>query len=312
MLKLSVEVREMHYKNYGKCVSIHNGLIQTIVTIDVGPRIIFFGPSDGPNLLYNDLERKFIWNSTELQAHFGEGSQFILYGGHRLWTAPERFPDSYIPDNSPVVYTLLPEGVRFTAPIGRNSAVQLSFEIVMTGDTQDMMVVHCAQNISHEEQTLSLWGITALQPGGQLLIPQNERASAAPNRTLSFWPFTDIQDPRFFFGNRYLTLKQISEQNTRFKIGMNNQLGWAAYLMDQYAFVKRFVYNHEAQYPDNGSSVEAFAHQDLLELQTLSPLYRLEPKEMVRHVENWSVFTVEKLPDTKSEDALDQFVNTNL
>lgn len=311
---MSVEVKEITYKNYGKCVSINNGLIQTIITIDVGPRIISFGCVDGPNLLYNDLDRKFIWKNNELEARFGEGSQFILYGGHRLWTAPEKIPESYYPDNSPVVYTLLPEGVRFTPPLGKDSPLQLSFEIVMTGDTQDMMVVHCAQNISHDAQKFSLWGITSLQPGGQLLIPQNERASPshAPNRTLSFWPYSNVHDTRFYGGNRYLTLKQDSQQKARFKFGMNNQSGWAAYLIDQYAFVKRFVYNHEGQYPDNGSSLEAFTYHELLELETLSPLYRLEPKEEVRHVENWSVFTVEKFPDTNNEDALDQFVNTNL
>lgn len=310
---MSVEVKETTLEHYGKCVSISNGLICAIITIDVGPRIISFGCVDGPNLLYNDLEQKFTWQSKELAERFGEDSKFVLYGGHRLWTAPEKIPESYYPDNVPVVYTLLPDGVRFTPPCGKDSGLQLSFEIIMSADTQDIMVVHCAQNISHELQQFSLWGITAMQPGGLIVVPQNKSTPGySPNRTLSFWPYSNLQDQRFFAGNRYLTFKQDSTCKDRFKCGMNNQTGWAAYVKDHYAFVKRFVFNSEAQYPDNGSSLEIFAHQELLEIESLSALYRLEPKEGVRHVENWSAFSVEDFPDTRNEDALDQFVNTNL
>ena len=60
---LAIEVKEITYKNYGKCVSISNGLIQTLVTVDVGPRIISFQPVKGQEMLYQDLDRRFLWDN---------------------------------------------------------------------------------------------------------------------------------------------------------------------------------------------------------------------------------------------------------
>ena len=39
------------YKNYGKVLSLSNGVIEALVTVDVGPRIIRFGFVDGQNIM---------------------------------------------------------------------------------------------------------------------------------------------------------------------------------------------------------------------------------------------------------------------
>lgn len=44
-----MEIKEIQYGNYGKCVSLSNGVLQAIVTIDFGPRIISFSRCDTPN-----------------------------------------------------------------------------------------------------------------------------------------------------------------------------------------------------------------------------------------------------------------------
>ena len=33
----------IEFKNYGKCVKISNGIIEAVATVDLGPRIVFFG-----------------------------------------------------------------------------------------------------------------------------------------------------------------------------------------------------------------------------------------------------------------------------
>ena len=43
-----VTVKEISsFKDYGRCVSISNGVIEAYVTVDLGPRIIKFGFVDG-------------------------------------------------------------------------------------------------------------------------------------------------------------------------------------------------------------------------------------------------------------------------
>ena len=50
-----VTVKEIEsFKEYGKCVSISNGVIEALVTIDLGPRIISFGYVGGTNFMSSD------------------------------------------------------------------------------------------------------------------------------------------------------------------------------------------------------------------------------------------------------------------
>jgi len=37
------ETKIIEYKDYGKCLSITNGIVDLAVTIDIGPRIIRYG-----------------------------------------------------------------------------------------------------------------------------------------------------------------------------------------------------------------------------------------------------------------------------
>ena len=308
---LSVEIKEINEEQFGKCLSMNNGVIEAVVTIDFGPRIIKFGLADGPNMLYQDAEKRYTIDTEELRACYGAESRFHLYGGHRLWISPERNPESYYPDNEPVVYSPLPDGVRFIPPRQRQRELQLSIEIMMNPDAHDIMVVHCAQNISKERTHISLWGITALQPGGTMILPQNTTDTGTlANRSLSFWPYSQMDDRRFFLGNRYITLTQDAQVTGAFKLGVNNHSGWCAYARENCSFIKRYVHIHDVRYPDFGSSFEAYTNGDLIEMETLSPIYAVEPKEMVRHVENWSVFSTQNAPHPRDEEAIERFVNS--
>ena len=56
---MACEIKELEFENYGNCLSVSNGMIEAVVTIDVGPRIIYFGFIGGENVLYNDLNREY-------------------------------------------------------------------------------------------------------------------------------------------------------------------------------------------------------------------------------------------------------------
>ena len=49
-----MEVKEIHYHSFGKCVKISNGIIEVIVTIDLGPRIVAFGLVGEDNIFYEE------------------------------------------------------------------------------------------------------------------------------------------------------------------------------------------------------------------------------------------------------------------
>jgi hypothetical protein len=97
-----ISIKEVPYKNFGKCLSISNEKLELLVTVDIGPRIIKCNLVGKENLMFNDVERKISHDVSEL---FGEGKTWFIYGGHRIWLSPEKLPDTYYPDNEKVVYS---------------------------------------------------------------------------------------------------------------------------------------------------------------------------------------------------------------
>ena len=305
-----MEIKEIEFENYGKCVQITNGIISAAVTIDFGPRIISFGFYGGENLLYTDPERKYAVAAGK-DVPFGENSSaFYYYGGHRLWLNPRRPGQSIYPDNSAVVYSILPDGVAFLAPKQKTTDLQAGFEIIMGEDASDIMVVHTAKNCSKEEQTCGLWPITMVKPGGIVILPQNTDGSdlGHPNRSVVLWPETNIRDSRVFFGNRFITIRHEAGNEIPFKIGTNNVLGWMVYVCHDFTIMKRYVHTPQAVYPDFGCSSEVRLRSDFVELQSLSPLFRIESNAGIKHVENLSIFHTMNSVDPEDEDGIAKYV----
>lgn len=305
-----MEIKEIDFESFGKCVKISNGIIDVIVTIDFGPRIISFGFSGSENLFYVDADQKYkiaVENQNLSDEH---DHTFYYYGGHRLWLSPERSAKTIYPDNVPVVYSILPDGVSFVQPKQKTTCIQAGFEIIMGEDAADIMVVHTAKNCSKETKPCGLWPITMLKGNGLVILPQNtdNNNSYRPNRALVYWPGTDICDERIFYGNRFVTVRHDQKDDRPLKIGINNVFGWAAYVRHNYTFMKRYVHSSQAVYPDFGSSCEIGLQKDFIELQSLSPMYRIEPGQGIKHVENLSVFQTRNSVDPKDESGIARYI----
>ncbi len=55
-----------------------------------------------------------------------------------------------------------------------------------------------------------------------------------------------------------------------------------------------------------GSTAEVFTNADILELETLGPLTKLEPGAVVEHVEDWFLFR--DTPEPRNDDDVVQHV----
>lgn len=306
-----MEIKEIEFLDFGKCVRISNEIIDVVVTIDCGPRIVRFGYRDCENVFYTDTEKKHCIRDESLSACCGENAAFYYYGGHRVSLSPERMPQTYYPDNSPVVYSILPDGVSFTSAKQKQSEIQVGFEVVMGEDAADIMVVHTAKNCAKETQTCSLHPVTMMKSGGLAVVPLNSDGSNSllPNQLISLWPGTDLHDGRIRYGKRFLSVKCESGTEQALKIGTNNILGWAAYIENDFTLMKRYVHNAQAAYPDFGCSFETRSAEDFAELGSLSPLYRLEPGERIRHVENLSLYRTQGTFDPADEDSVGSYID---
>jgi hypothetical protein len=266
-----------------------------IVTADVGPRIVHFGFVGSDNEL------------AEVAAERGQtgGDQWHLYGGHRLWHAPEVLARTYVPDNAPVAVEAHAHFVRFIQPIEPGTGIQKEIDIRLEPRTAQVQVTHRLHNRGLWAIELAAWALTMLAPGGTAIIPLPPRGphpeNLQPTGRLILWPYTDLADLRWTWGRHYVLLRQDPAQSAPQKIGVLVPNGWAAYARAGHLFVKTFAHFPNARYPDLGCSVETFTNATMLELETLGPLTRLEPGAALEHIENWFLFRGVPVPANEAE-----------
>jgi len=278
------------YRGWNHACKLSNGIVELVVTADVGPRILFYGFCNGENLLHEVKE----------DAGKTGDSNFRLYGGHRLWVSPE-VERTYYPDNTPVAVCQHGNATRFTAqreelPPGTNLQKELEIELATTGS--EVRITQRIRNDDTRPTTLAPWSPTMMRPGGRTILPLSPRIAMdkdhyLPVGAFGIWSFTDFADPRWVLGTAYIQLRHLANPQGRFKEqmgGIYNSAGWGAYFREGYLFIKRATVISGARYPDFGCNFEVFTNPDFIELETLGPLVELRPGEVVGHVERWWLF----------------------
>ncbi|MBP1543385.1 MAG: hypothetical protein J6A16_04755 [Oscillospiraceae bacterium] len=307
-----VTITEIQYKNFGKCLELKNEKATLIVTLDIGPRIISYCLNGKENILLEDEERVFFERGDSFREYFGEDKTWYIYGGHRLWSSPESMPHSYVPDNDPVEYSVLDggseKGVNLT-PLPTRTGQQHNIVIWMDNDSSRVQVIHNITNVSGAIVTLAPWPMTVCSAGGVEIFPQSTRDNGLlSNRRNVFWSYSDINDPRFFLCNKYGTLKQVPGSEGKFKIGMNNEDGWAAYINKGQIFLKNFNMNIDGEYPDFGCNFETFTNGIFLECESLGELKTLKNGQTTSMTEEWELIECTDSFDARNEDSIDAFV----
>ncbi|MBE6890062.1 MAG: hypothetical protein E7485_08635 [Ruminococcaceae bacterium] len=308
-----VTITEIQYKNFGRCLEMKNGTATVVVTLDIGPRIISYHLNGRDNILLEDEQRVFFERGESFKEYFGEDKTWYIYGGHRLWSSPESMPHSYVPDNDPVEYSVLDSGsneksVSLT-PLPTRTGQQHNIIISLDNDSSRVKVVHNIKNVSGAIVTLAPWPMTVCSAGGVEIFPQSTKDNGLlSNRRNVFWSYSDINDPRFFLGNKYGTLKQVPDSEGKFKIGMNNEDGWAAYINKGQIFLKNFDMNIDGEYPDFGCNFETFTNGIFLECESLGELKTLKNGQSTSITEEWELIECSDSFDHRNEDSIDEFV----
>ena len=289
-------IETVGYGGWPNCLRLSNGTIELVATTDVGPRVIRLGFVGEQNLFKN---------FPEMLGRTGD-PDWLIYGGHRLWHAPEVYARTYTPDNEPVQHEW--DGRTLTLR-NLDAPNRLEKEIALTLHASDphVEVRHRIRNQGPWAIELAPWVLSVMAPGGRAIYPQEEYRPhpewLVPARPLVLWHFTDMSDPRWTWGRRYIQLRQDPAAATKQKVGLLNRQGWAAYLLDGNALIKRYAYLPGAVYADMGCNTETYTDADMLEVETLGPLTRLEPGAHVDHVESWLLARVECGPGEDEIDA---------
>lgn len=270
-----VNVLEINYKNYGKCLRIANDVVEVIVTIEFGIRIVKYGFIGGKNHFRENI--------------LEDGCQNKNLGGHTFeYVTGKNIPFESL--KSEVKYEIISQGVRFTQSIDNATYTQKIIEIIFEVDSSRVDVIHKVHSLNPFNINLSVCGVTSMDKGGIEVVPLSFKNDYNfPNKSLMFWPYSNLKDSRVYLGEKYVAMK-ICETNIQdFRIGFDTGLDYALYYNDKELFVKRF-FKKDGEYPNKGCVYESFISKDVIEMRANSPIKCISFEECFEHRESWSLY----------------------
>jgi hypothetical protein len=270
-------VERVAWGGWPDCLRLRDDRVEVVLPTQVGPRLLHLSFVGQPNLLYT------------VQDDVGRGTEgrWRLYGGHRLWAAPEDAVDTYVPDDQPVAVEEVDGGVRVWGAV-EPRGLQKGLHVVLLGGGR-LRLTHTLRAV-HGSHPVAPWALTCFGAGAVATLPfppfVPHGEALLPDRGLVLWPYTDLSDQRCRFRPDRLELSH--GDGPAWKIGAS----WPAELAVEVLgarFTKRVVGEEEGLWPDRGAQVELFTDRHMLELETLGPLRPVGPGEELVHVEEWRV-----------------------
>ena len=280
---------------WGELLLFSNGEIELQIPINIGPRITAFRLVDGANIFYE---------APDIKEHFGS-DEWFPYGGHRLWHAPEQNPRSYYPDNQPVRIVEEDGFVEVIQDVERTTGIQKKIRIHRASTGNNVRMDHILINQGHWPIEFAGWSLSVLDKGGKAVIPLPKKIPfpemLLPSFPIIVWPYTELNDPRLKFSERYIHVSQAPGAKFPLKIGAACEKNWVGYFINNNFFVKKFEFQAGCTYPDFGSCVEIYTDGEMLELETLSPVQRIQPGEALIHSEEWELWKTKGVPQSDLE-----------
>jgi hypothetical protein len=269
-----VRIEECEFGGHADSFACRVGNRRLVITGGVGPRILSLSIGDGPNILFVD----------ERGVH--ARGDWRLYGGHRLWVAPET-EATYAPDNDRCRVETDQDRITVTAP---EKAPGIERAITVSERGGNFVVTHTVTNRAETLAAGALWALTCVMPEGTIFFPWGTGGDW-DLRGVVYWKgwmgsSTDFRSPQFVPTDDLFLVRPTGEVG---KVGTAGHGGFVGVTTDHYTFVKRFDRHPAAPYPDEGCAIQCYTCPDFVELETLGPVVTLFPNVPVTHVEEWVV-----------------------
>ena len=284
-----IELKKIQFGGFSEALELTNGQVRLVVAVEAGPRVLAYGFVNSQNFFH-------VFENESGPINDG---QWHSYGGHRLWYAPEVAARTYYPDNAPVDWVFENNTLTLNCPDETSRWLGKKIEITLDENSTRVTVDHTLKNIGLWPLEVSIWCLSVMAPGGTLKVPQppfvphgaGPGETFEPARKLIIWPFTPMNDPRFSWGNEFIEMRQDNAIPGKLKFGLLNDAEYVLYKLNNETFRKDYPCIKDAVYPDMGCNSEFYTQSDpgFLEVESLSPMLKLEPGQEGSHREVWSL-----------------------
>lgn len=280
-----VNITEINYKDYNKCLRITNNLVELVISIENEVRIIKYA--------YIGCEN-----------HFREENGCNDVGGHRFgYTNQVNHKVDFISDD-PITYQEIENGIRIIQNIEKWTQMRKIIEIIFEENSSRIKIIYKVISLNAFDINISLSSSTVVRGGGISILPLiRGDNNDSPDKSLVFWPYSNLRDSRVYLGDKYIVMKVNHDIQDKFRIGINSKV--AFYYNDHSMFVKEFDNINESSlfYPNKGCNYESLITENYLEMQSNSPVYKLSVNNCIIHTEIWNIYRDVDL------DSIDSFVD---
>lgn len=258
----------------GRIYWMTDGKIDVGIALDFGIRILHLSCAGMENLYYQQ--------PADLSDGFGTKDTWKLRGGHRMWLAPEG-EHSYHPDDDPVDYESLPNGVIVTQKPDPLQNLVKSLTITFAEDGA-VVLEHSFRNVGDKSITGASWGVNTLAGYGTATIGFSGEGGYVPTRTVSLWGTTNLHDSRIQFTQDSITATHAPSPDY-FKIGVYSKEGKAVFQNKGQQLTLAYDVPPMDTLPDGGCNFELYMGNVFMELEVLGIRKEIAPGESATHTE---------------------------
>jgi len=275
---VSLQIERTEFLGWQEAYCLRLGEAEMVVVTEIGPRILSLSAGGGPNLLFVDEET----------AGRGQGdAAWHIYGGHRVWVAPET-EDTYLPDNARCEVEVSDDGLTVIAPVTPRTRLQK--RLTITAQETSFVVEQGVRNTGDVFYVGAVWALTCVEPSGLIVFPWG-RGGAWDLKRIVYWNRwmdhgSDVNSRQWQPGPDLFRVAPTGEEG---KVGANSPEGWVALCRQDATFVKSHRWVPGARYPDEDCSLQVYTCERFIEMETLSPLTVFYPGAEVVHREIWTV-----------------------
>jgi len=252
------------------------GSVEMIIVTEIGPRILSLRVGDQPNILY-------VADATPKR------DQWCIYGGHRIWMAPES-EATMAPDNVPCTVTVTNGEIVVETPVDPLSKLQKVLVVSAVGNA--FRVRNIIRNTGSLLATGAVWALTCVRPDSKVFFPWG-RPGNWRMKKICYWASwcggkqtSNVQSPQWQPTEELFIIDPTGEVG---KVGTSGHEGWlgAVFPAANTTFYKCFSYQEGAAYTDDGCAIQSYTCKRMIEMETLSPFGVFQPGEELAHEEIW-------------------------
>lgn len=268
---------EKQIEKWGKVLMLTTDYAEVGVALEFGIRVVHLSCPGMENLFYEQDPDLSDGNATP--------QGWKLYGGHRIWLAPES-DQSYYPDNDPVSYVVDGNSVLVEQKTDPWTGIKKLLKINFWDDSITLENIFINDTDAVVEG--ASWSINSLDGGGAAKIDfvGSDPGDCTPRRVISLWADTTVQDPRLRFTRDSLTATHMPIADY-LKLGLYCDPGKAVFENKGQRFTLTFGAGGIENHTDNGCNFELFMAKEFMELEILGVKRTLQPGEAASHTETW-------------------------